>query len=159
MRFFILIILFLCSICNAKNSGDYYYYRISRDGNFIIISPKTNGFGVKDVISDAEFCNADSNFHCFSSGVMKFAVPQGNIEVKEWEYNEELYKIVNYYHINHGYDLWIIEKTTNYKMWFVWSSYYGLTMLGEGDADNQVGGVYILDGFCGFGASGVCEFN
>ncbi|WOI45636.1 hypothetical protein [Acidovorax sp. BLS4] len=148
--------LFVLVFAIQKKAVGAEYIHVPGKRPVVGIFQKENGITIGDVGHEANFCKDDSPYICFRMKTMAFAVPKKLEKFDEWTHEKEVYRIVQSFEMRGVYPVWVIEKTTGLKMWFVWSSYRGLLMFGEGSNKNQEG-VYMLDGFCGFAASEACD--
>ena len=66
-----------------------------RSGALAFLSKEEMLFVVGEEGVGASFCSSESDFYCFSTEIVDFAVPRSSINLrKEWEYNDRIYCVV-----------------------------------------------------------------
>lgn len=149
-------LIYTCSF--AEHIAEYIHMPLKGDG--FAIDAATNSVIIADIGYEAKFCNAKGDFHCVISKAFEFSVPKKVKFRDTWSYNGQSYKVIQKISLRGERPAWVIEKTGEPIIWYLWSSHRGLIMFGaEKKAVKTQAGVFLLDGICGFAASSTCIEN
>ncbi|WP_027159876.1 hypothetical protein [Methylobacter luteus] len=145
-------------LSNAYAQQWFYVDPIKPSDSFSIqINPNT--FGINDVLIEAVICDRKSKYICIEAPGFSFHVPKNlssslnSWRINEIEYISHLNKRLQIFGLKDQIFL-IDKKEGNNTIRFLFSKKRGL--IGIGGFSAKSSSIFLLDIYCGFGASGQC---
>ena len=145
----------LMFLASFSSYAQYYYADLLAPPRQIIV--KQDGISAGGKTVQARVCKSDSDYICFSTEALKFAVPRHIGDTRSWDFEDAKHTIKRHEKfsiLGRPINVLFIDQVRNNEVTgFVYSEERGLLGI---STKGKVGGFYLLENDCGFGAKMSC---
>ncbi len=158
--FALMMLLMTSSMHLFASEFHWSYVSPAKPSESFTIRLNPPGFQIDDVIRDAKVCQGDDGYYCLVTDGFSFFIPKrlGENDAT-WKHGKEVYEskfLENFYLLGHEIDVFIIDsKREKNTIRLLFSKRRGL--IGMGGYTKTSSNMFLLNSYCGYGASIECK--